>query len=103
MWRSLPLLLLLLTLPARAAAEPPRCDAAREGGLSCQAGRLCLCRHERGGSMTGRAEGHRWDCGPLRPDCPTAGPSLAPAWPPGLPPPQLWLPLETLPGPGARR
>lgn len=46
-----------------------RCGASREGALACMAGRACLCRHERGGQLTGRPDGFRWDCGALRPDC----------------------------------
>ncbi len=59
---------MFLTLPA-AAQIPPACNNAREGQLICMAGRLCACRYETGGSLTGRPSAHRWDCGPLRPDC----------------------------------
>jgi hypothetical protein len=62
------LLLLLLALPAH-ADEPPACNAAREGATACLAGKLCTCRFTRGGSMLGRPDGHRWDCGVLRPSC----------------------------------
>ena len=89
MWFLLPLALLLFAGPARAQ---PVCDAARLGTVSCQAGRVCECRHERGGSLTGRAEGFRWDCGILRPACPPT--QLQPpmsSWPQGMPMPQLWL------------
>ncbi len=65
MWR---LILLLLALPA-AAQETPACDAAREGAVACLAGRLCECRLERGGSLTGQRSGFRWNCGILRPSC----------------------------------
>ena len=59
-------LLLLGALPAHAQ---PACGPAREGQLACMAGRLCQCRYETGGTLTGRPSAHRWDCGPLRPDC----------------------------------
>lgn len=62
MWR----LLLLLAYPA---AAQPACTPGREGQLACMAGRLCACRFENGGSLTGRPSAHRWDCGTLRPDC----------------------------------
>ncbi len=96
MWLLLPLALLLVPAPARAQ---PVCDAARLGTLACQAGRMCECRHERGGSLTGRMEGFRWDCGILRPNCPPfqlqapLSPPMS-SWPPGLPMPQLWLERE---------
>lgn len=61
-------LFLLLALPA-AGQTPPACNAAREGQLFCMGGRLCACRYETGGSLTGRPSAHRWDCGAFRPDC----------------------------------
>jgi hypothetical protein len=57
-----------LLLPGLAAAQPAR-NAQREGQVACMAGRLCACRYETGGSLTGRPSAHRWDCGALRPDC----------------------------------
>ena len=42
------------------------------------AGKLCACGYQRGGIMSGRPEGWRWDCGVLRPACGEALP------PPGL-------------------
>lgn len=91
------LLLLLLALPA---AAQPVCDAARLGTLSCQAGRVCECRFERGGSLTGLPDGYRWDCGILRPPCPPP-PGLQPQapWPGFLPPPHLLLDREAPPRP----
>jgi hypothetical protein len=75
--------LLLLAMPAR-AQEPPPCDTRREGLELCIAEKLCRCRHEPGGSLTGRPAGMRWDCGVLRPSCGVvpAGPppNAAPAW-----------------------
>ncbi len=65
MWRLLPL---LLALPA-AAQEIPACDPARAGAVACLSGRLCECRYERGGSITGQSTGFRWNCGILRPSC----------------------------------
>jgi hypothetical protein len=74
------LLVLFLAMPGR-AQEPPRCTPAREGLEICISERLCRCRHEPGGSLTGRPPGIRWDCGILRPNC-----SVAPAEPPDRPP-----------------
>jgi hypothetical protein len=75
------LLALLFALPA-AAQEPPRCDADRLGTVACIAGRLCECRFERGGQMTGLPDLFRWDCSALRPPC---GEGILPAtpWPQG--------------------
>lgn len=82
------LVLILLGLPAR-AEEPPACFAIHAGQVACIAGRLCECRFARGGSLTGTRDGHRWDCGILRPSCGTG-----PLSPPALPPPvELILPL----------
>ncbi len=67
--RGLPILLLLAAPAWAEGTPPPRCDASRDGVLACVAGRSCLCRFERGGTVTGRPTGHLWDCGPLRPDC----------------------------------
>ena len=77
------LLLLLFTTPAQ-AQEPPACNAARAGSVACQSGRLCECRFERGGSITGTRDGHRWDCGILRPSCGPVAPAdiNRPAMPP---------------------
>ena len=92
-------LLLLLALavpnPARAQARPPLdalgdafphgappmpvCNAPRDGVAACLAGRQCLCGHERGGSVTGRTDGWRWDCGTLRPACDAAPARVPPA------------------------
>jgi hypothetical protein len=79
------LLVLLSALPA-AAQEPPRCEEQRLGTVACIAGRLCECRFERGGQMTGLPDGIRWDCSVLRPAC---GPGILPATPfPAPGPPQ---------------
>ncbi len=61
--------LLLAAFPARtpAVAGAPSCDATRVGGVAAMAGKRCICRYERGGTMTGRKPGFRWDCGILRP------------------------------------
>lgn len=85
------LLLLLLATPAFAQ---PVCDAARLGTVSCQAGRMCECRFERGGSLTGLPDGHRWDCGTLRPACPV--PEARPQTP-FMPPPQILLERQVNP------
>jgi hypothetical protein len=87
-------LFLLLALPAAAQEpEPPACTDARAGAVACMAGKLCSCGYQRGGVMSGRPEGWRWDCGVLRPAC---GEALPPAgmqsYSPGLPPLYLDLP-----------
>lgn len=71
-------LLLLAALPAT-AQTPPACTAGREGMTACHAEKLCECRWEPGGSLTGRPAAHRWDCGVLRPAC-----GVVPAGPPPL-------------------
>lgn len=73
---------LIFALPA-AAQSPPVCSPAREGQVACMAGKLCECRFERGGQMTGRPDRFAWDCGVMRPMCPP-DPTIAPA--PGMPP-----------------
>ncbi|UFN49806.1 hypothetical protein LPC08_03940 [Roseomonas sp. OT10] len=66
------------------APPMPVCNAPREGVAACLGGKQCLCRFERGGSLTGRQDGFRWDCGPLRPACPDPAPPAAVPMP--LPP-----------------
>ncbi|MFC0406814.1 hypothetical protein [Roseomonas elaeocarpi] len=102
MIRPLLALLLLLAQPALAdgdldarldrfgdafpAGAPPMpvCNRPREGVAACLAGKQCVCRFERGGSITGRPDGFRWDCGVLQADCPAAPAAVAP--PPALDP-----------------
>jgi hypothetical protein len=89
MRRLLPFL--LLASPAM-AQDPPACTDTRAGAVACMAGRLCSCGYQRGGAMSGRPEGWRWDCGILRPSCGEALP------PPGLsavpqPLPEIYLNL----------
>lgn len=62
---------LTLGLPfgAAAAQQPPACRAETVGTVACMAGRMCACRIERAGRMTGATGGFRWDCGILRPAC----------------------------------
>lgn len=91
--RRLVLLLLLITSPA-AAQAPPTCTPAREGQVACLAGKLCECRFERGGQLTGRRDRFAWDCGALRPACPPE-PGIAPQ-PGWTPPVGVWV------RPGAR-
>ncbi len=81
--------LLLLLLAAPASAQVPLCIPEREGMLHCFESRLCRCRFDPGGQLAGRPPGHRWDCGPLRPDC--RAPDPPPPATPWLPPPQLFL------------
>jgi len=91
--RRLLVLLSLAALPAF-AQEPPACVAGREGQTACLAGKLCECRFEHGGQLTGRGDRFVWDCGALRPLCPP-DPTIAPQ--PGWAPPQgIWV------APGAR-
>ena len=111
----LALLLLLAVAPRPAAAQgapdslgdafpgnaPPMpvCNAPRDGVSACLAGRQCLCGHERGGSVTGRRDGWRWDCGALRPAC-DVPPADLPGRPDAAAPalfPQVTLPSEAAP------
>ncbi len=96
MTRLLPILATLLALLGEAAASAPRCTPSREGEVACLDGKLCECRHEPGGSLTGRRPGTRWDCGALRPACGAApmpadagrpGEGVLPFLPPPYPPP----------------
>ncbi|MBX9702251.1 MAG: hypothetical protein K2X74_22635 [Acetobacteraceae bacterium] len=92
---ALAALLALLTPVAAPAQQPvPMCLAEREGMTACFADKLCLCRYEPGGSLTGRPPGFRWDCGALRPGCGVVPPDAGPAAP--LPPVFL---QPTLPAP----
>ncbi len=61
-------MLLIMTggLPAGARQS---CGPVNAGQVACMDGRLCRCGFEQGGSIAGRADGYRWDCGALRPDC----------------------------------
>ena len=77
--RAFPLLALLMAVPASAQA-PPACTAEIEGQAACMAGKLCECRFERGGQMTGRPDRFVWDCGVLRPMCPP-DPTIQPTQP----------------------
>jgi len=90
--RLLPLLPLLLPLlpPAGPGQAQPVCDQDRAGAVACMAGRLCACGYQRGGVVSGRPEGYRWDCGVLRPACAEA-PATLPSAP--MPPVELLLPL----------
>ena len=88
-----------LVLAAVTAAAQPRCAPAREGEVACLEGKLCECRNDPGGTLTGRRAGTRWDCGALRPNCgppapaeagrlPAADQALPPqVYPPTYPPP----------------
>jgi hypothetical protein len=89
------LLLLFFAFPA-AAQEIPACTQDRAGAVACMAGKLCACGYQRGGAVSGRPDGWRWDCGILRPAC---GEALPPPGMPGTmqPMPQLLLPLDPPP------
>jgi len=97
MRRLLILLPLLLAPPAAAQGDdPPACIDSRAGAVACMAGKLCSCGYQRGGVMSGRPDGWRWDCGVLRPACgealPPAGMQSYPSVLPQLQP-QLYLDL----------
>jgi hypothetical protein len=77
--RMIRLLALLLAGPA-AAQAPPACSPEVEGQAACMAGKLCECRFERGGQLTGRPDRFAWDCGVMRPMCPP-DPTIHPAQP----------------------
>jgi hypothetical protein len=96
--RRLLFLALILAWPA-VAEEIPACNAARAGAVACLSGRLCECRFERGGSITGVATGHRWNCSILRPAC---GAALAPpaAMTPMPYPPEILVQPQLVPAPG---
>lgn len=87
---SLMVLATLGAMPPAAATEPPDCAPARAGTASCQAGKLCVCGFVRGGSVSGRPDGWRWDCGALRPSCGEAAPTMSV---PPVPLPELYLQL----------
>lgn len=81
----------ILTLGALSAwaQPPPVCSAESEGQAACMAGKLCECRFERGGQLTGRPDRFAWDCGALRPMCPP-DPTVSQA--PGYAPPLgIWV------------
>jgi hypothetical protein len=95
---------LLFSLPL-AAQEPPQCIEAREGQLACMAGKQCVCRFMRGGSMTGRPDRFAWDCGINRPNFvqqPGYAPPIGGVYvnPPNFP--HSPGPMPPRPGPGPR-
>ena len=93
------LLLLLLGGPAW-GQTPPACVTQREGMVACMGEKLCECRWEPAGSLTGRPAGLRWDCGVLRPSC-----GVVPAAPPPIASPPLtvmpWLQMPPAAQPAA--
>lgn len=89
------ILALLALLPLPALAQAPSCTAEIEGQAACMAGKLCECRFERGGQLTGRPDRFAWDCGVMRPTCPP-DPAITQT-PSGQVPVDLWL------SPGERR
>jgi len=79
------LLILGLLFPLAAVAQdPPACNTQREGMTACFGEKLCACRYDQGGQLTGRPSGFRWDCGAFRPSCGTV--------PADMNPPQTQLP-----------
>jgi hypothetical protein len=63
------LLFVLLAATGGEASALPRCTPALEGAVACLDGKLCECRHDPGGALSGRPAGVRWNCGALRPAC----------------------------------
>jgi hypothetical protein len=95
-------LLVALALPPDAAraqsSSPPACTESREGAVACMVQKLCVCRFQRGGSLTGRPDGFRWDCGALRPSCGAeANPPATLPSPQPMPMPQLYLEVPRQP------
>ncbi|WP_137180488.1 hypothetical protein [Roseomonas sp. AR75] len=88
------LLPFLLIVPPAAAQEMPACNQDRVGAVACMAGKLCSCGYQRGGIVSGRPDGYRWDCGVLRPAC---GEGLPPAAVPAMPMPMPQLNLDVTP------
>lgn len=84
MRRLLPIAWLAFSaVPAFAAdaVSPPRCAVETLGAVACMSTKLCECVFERGGAISGRPSGYRWECGALRPDCQMPGADLAaPGW-----------------------
>jgi hypothetical protein len=101
---AMAVLLFVSAAPAAAQDPPPvpMCLPQREGMVACFADKLCLCRFDSGGTLSGRpSPGYRWDCGALRPRCGVVPPdtgSVGIAPQPLLPPSVLVQP--TLPPPG---
>lgn len=91
-------LLLLLGAGQAAAQAPPACVAGREGMVACLGEKLCECRWQSGGTLSGRPAGYRWDCGVLRPAC-----GVVPPGPPSAPLPDLLLPFPVERHPPSRR
>lgn len=82
---------MMTTWPAM-ATEAPACASASAGATACLAGKLCVCGFVRGGSISGRPDGWRWECGALRPSCGEAAPTMSV---PPVPFPQLYLQLPS--------
>ncbi len=69
--------------------DPIACTDSRAGAVACMAGKLCSCGYQRGGIVSGRPDGWRWDCGVLRPSCGDPVPATTPSQP--VPMPQLFI------------
>lgn len=84
--------------PASAQVPPsvwPRCIAERDGQQLGLAGSVCECRHERGGTLTGRRPGWRWSCDIMRMDGSSLGlPADTSAGRQSLPPGFTYAPQE---------
>lgn len=59
-----------LSLPSVASSQQaPQCTAESLGQVACFVNKLCECKFERGGSMTGVPDAYKWDCDIKRPSC----------------------------------
>ena len=87
MIRTFPALAMLVLFSTASRAEQllPRCGPALDGQVS-EGG--CMCRHDRGGSLTGHGPGWRWSCDLLR--GPGATEPVAPADLSGTNPPSVF-------------
>ena len=95
--RFLPPLLILLLAADASASAAPRCTPSEEGAVACLDGKLCECRHDPGGSLTGRRAGSRLDCGVLRPACGATALPPPDAGGQQPPPPMPFLPIPPSP------
>lgn len=59
-----------------AAAPPPVCSAAHDGVQICMTQQVCVCTHDPGGILSGRAPGWRWSCDILQ-ECDSDSPADA--------------------------
>lgn len=93
--RSSLLLIISFLASGAAASELPRCGPPQEGAVACLDGKLCECRFDPGGSLSGRPAGIRWNCGALRPACGQVPPPSLDAGQPQQPLPYLPVPPQS--------